>query len=60
VPKIRAACGEEKRPRPFTRMFRATYRWNMHRQAFVTMSRAFKQLAKVNTKLNTTGPPWKH
>src|ERR1700691_5736552 len=35
----RANCDAKKVPRPFVRTFRAVYRWNAQRQAFVTTSR---------------------
>jgi hypothetical protein len=52
-----ADCGDEKAPRPFVRTFRATYRWNTQRRAFVTSSGNLDDLAKVNDKLNSADPP---
>lgn len=52
-----AQCGDEKAPRPFVRTFRARYRWNAHRRAFVTVSGNLDELAKVNDKLNSADPP---
>jgi hypothetical protein len=53
-----AACDEGKLRRPFAHRFLSTFRWNTRRQAFVTRSHAFRQLERLNTRLNTTGPPW--
>lgn len=47
-----AACGGEKAPKPLTRMFRPTYRWNTRRRAFVTSSHDFAKLACVIRRLN--------
>jgi len=51
-----ADCGDEKAPRPFVRTFRATYRWNARRRAFVTASGNLGKLAKENGKLNSAEP----
>jgi hypothetical protein len=48
-----AECGDEKAPRPFVRTFRATFRWNAHRRAFVTTSGNLEKLVKENDKLNS-------
>jgi hypothetical protein len=52
-----ADCGDEKAPDPFVRTFRATYRWNAHRRAFVTTSSSLNNLAKENDKLNSADAP---
>jgi hypothetical protein len=51
-----ADCGDDKVPRPFVRSFRATYRWDPHRRAFVTASGNLAKLAKENDKLNSADP----
>lgn len=52
-----ADCGDEKAPRPFVRTFRAVYRWNARRRAFVAASSSLGRLAKENDKLNSADPP---
>lgn len=52
-----ADCGDEKAPLPFVHTFRATYRWNVHRRAFVATSRNLDKLVRVNDKLNSADPP---
>lgn len=52
-----ADCGDDKVPRPFVRTYRASYRWNAHRRAFVATSSNLEKLAKENDKLNSADPP---
>lgn len=52
-----ADCGHAKVPRPFVRTFRATYRWNAQRRAFVTASSNLEKLAKENERLNSGDLP---
>ena len=47
-----AACSGEQAPKPFTRIFRATYRWSARRRTFVTSSTDFTELARVIRRLN--------
>lgn len=50
-------CGDEKAPQPFVRTFRAIYRWNARRHAFVTTSSSLDKLGEENNKLNSADPP---
>jgi hypothetical protein len=50
-------CGDDQVPRPFVRTYRASYRWNAHRRAFVPSSGNLEKLAKENDKLNSADPP---
>jgi hypothetical protein len=41
-----ADCDEQKPPKPFSRVFRATYRWDLVRQSFSTDSKDVERLSK--------------
>jgi hypothetical protein len=45
-----ADCGEKRVPRPFTRTFRETYRWNPHRADFEIVASDLKKLDRENQK----------
>jgi hypothetical protein len=47
-----ADCDEEKPPTPFSRVFRATYRWDRHRQTFATDSKDVERLSKEVAREN--------
>jgi hypothetical protein len=47
-----ASCSGEQAPKPFSRIFRATYRWNARRRVFATSSHDFAKLTRVIRKLN--------
>ncbi len=48
-------CDDKKLPRLFVRYFRATYRWNAHRNRFETASRDLTKLGAQNEKLMSGG-----
>ena len=47
----RTGCSGEKVPRPFTRTYHATYRWNAHREKFEIASSDLKRLDRENERL---------
>ncbi len=47
-----ADCDEEKPPKPFSRVFRATYRWDPHGQVFTTDSKDVERLSKEVAREN--------